>query len=126
MNTAPAGVFGADAAFHLQNPEYLSALPGERRLGDRMRERLVMAVTCPVATEFAAGRALLTLARRTRRVGVPMHAMQIIVRALQPDGRAKKGRRPARLPAGTRSRGAGRAQGARSASQHRRDRLPDA
>jgi membrane protein len=75
-------LFGADVAFYLQHPEYLYAMQGEPRLSNRMRERLALAVMHLVGAQFVRGQRPWTLYHLTRRLAVPMHAVEAVVRAL--------------------------------------------
>jgi membrane protein len=75
-------LFGADVAFYLQHPEYLYAMPGEPRLSNRMRERLALAVMQLVGGHFVRGEPPWTLYHLTRRLAVPMHSVEAVVRAL--------------------------------------------
>lgn len=75
-------LFGADVAFYLQHPEYLYAKPGEPRLSNRMRERLALAVMHLIGSHFVHGQTPWTLYRLTQRLGVPMHSVEGVVRAL--------------------------------------------
>ncbi len=79
-------LFGASMAFYLQHPAYVLAMPGEPRLSNRMRERLALAIMAGVAGHFAHGRAPWTLQALTERLGVPMHAVQVVVDALVAGG----------------------------------------
>jgi membrane protein len=76
-------LFGADISFYLQHPEYLYALPGEPRLSNRMRERLALAVMGHVVAHFVAGRPPWTLQQLTQRLGIPMHAVNVVLDALE-------------------------------------------
>jgi membrane protein len=94
-------LFGASIAFYLQHPAYLVAAPGEPRLSNRMRERLALAVASLVASSFAAGREAWTLQALTQRLGVPMHAVDVVLQALVRGGLLAPGAGdpPAYLPA---------------------------
>ena len=76
-------LFGADISFYLQHPEYLYAMPGEPRLSNRMRERLTLAVMSHIASHFVDGRPPLTLEQLTQRLGIPMHAVNVVLDALE-------------------------------------------
>ena len=79
-------LFGADISFYLQHPEYLYALPGEPRLSNRMRERLALAIAGLVASHFVHGRPPWTPQQLTQHLGVPMHAVDVVVDALAGSG----------------------------------------
>jgi len=79
-------LFGADISFYLQHPEYLYALPGEPRLSNRMRERLALAIAALIATHFVYGRAPWTAQRLTQHLGIPMHAVDVVLDALVGSG----------------------------------------
>ena len=79
-------LFGASVAFYAQHPEYLYAKGGEPRLSNRMRERLALSVMSLVAGRFAAGAGMPTMQDFTRLLGVPMHALQIVLDALEQRG----------------------------------------
>lgn len=76
-------LFGASVAFYVQHPEYLFAKGGEPRLSNRMRERLALAVMSLVAVRFVAGERMPSLAEFARLLGVPMHALQGVLDALE-------------------------------------------
>jgi membrane protein len=76
-------LFGASVAFYAQNPQYLLPLGGEPRLSNRMRERLALAVSGLVAAAYREGRPPLTLHDLTQRLGVPVHGVAVVVKALQ-------------------------------------------
>ena len=78
-------LFGASVAFYVQHPEYLYASGGEPRLSNRMRERLALAAMGMVAGRFLAGERMPSLDEFTRRFGVPMHALQTVLGALERD-----------------------------------------
>jgi membrane protein len=79
-------LFGADICFYLQHPEYLYALPGEPRLSNRMRERLALSVAALIAARFFEGRAPLTPQQLTQQLGIPMHAVDVVIDALAGSG----------------------------------------
>ncbi len=76
-------LFGASVAFYAQHPEYLYARSGEPRLSNRMRERLALSVMSLVAGRFLAGARMPSPAEFTRLLGVPMHALQTVLDALE-------------------------------------------
>ena len=79
-------LFGADISFYLQHPEYLYALPGEPRLSNRMRERLALTIAGLVASNFVYGRPPWTAQQLTQHLGVPMHAVDVVLDALAGSG----------------------------------------
>ncbi|BAN36243.1 Ribonuclease BN [Sulfuricella denitrificans skB26] len=76
-------LFGASVAFYVQHPEYLYAGGGEPRLSNRMRERVGLSVMSLVAGRFIAGERMPSLLEFTRLLGVPMHALEVILDALE-------------------------------------------
>jgi membrane protein len=94
-------LFGADISFYVQHPEYLYAMPGEPRLSNRMRERLGLAVMSHIASNFVEGRPPWTLQQLTQRLGIPMHAVNVVLDALEDSGLLTKSHDdpPAYLPA---------------------------
>src|SRR5262249_33919881 len=76
-------LLGADISFYFQHPEYLYAMPGEPRLSNRMRERLAVAVMSHIASHFVDGRPPWTLQQLTQRLGIPMHAVNGVLDALE-------------------------------------------
>ena len=76
-------LFGASVAFYAQHPEYLYASGGEPRLSNRMRERLALSAMNLVASRYLAGQRMPSLTELTRLLGVPMHALQTVLDALE-------------------------------------------
>ncbi|MEO8411615.1 MAG: YhjD/YihY/BrkB family envelope integrity protein, partial [Propionivibrio sp.] len=76
-------LFGASVAFYAQHPEYLYASGGEPRLSNRMRERLALSAMSLVTGRFVAGEPTPSLAEFTHLLGIPMHALQAILQALE-------------------------------------------
>jgi membrane protein len=76
-------LFGASVAFYVQHPEYLYARGGEPHLSNRLRERLALSVASMVADRFLAGERAPSLSDFTRLHGVPMHALQTVLDALE-------------------------------------------
>jgi membrane protein len=79
-------LFGADISFYIQHPESLYAIPGEPQLSNRMRERLTLAVMSQIGSHFAEGRPPWTLQQLTQRLGIPMHAVNAVLEALEHGG----------------------------------------
>ena len=79
-------LFGASVAFYAQHPEYLYATGGEPRLSNRMRERLALTVMSLVARDFAIGRTMTSKPELARRLGMPMHTLQVVLDALEEQG----------------------------------------
>jgi len=75
-------LFGASVAFYVQHPEYLYAEGGEPRLSNRMRERLALSVISLVACRFSAGERAPSLPEMGHQLGVPVHALQVVLDAL--------------------------------------------
>jgi membrane protein len=92
---------GASVSFYLQNPQYLYAAPGEPRLSNRMRERLAVAIMQLIGAHFVRGERPWTVDGLTRRLGVPMHPVDLILDALVQGGIVKQtgDDPPAYLPA---------------------------
>ena len=76
-------LFGASVAFYVQHPEYLYAGGGEPRLSNRMRERLALSAMSLVAGRFLAGEPAPSLSELIRLLGVPTHALQTVLAALE-------------------------------------------
>jgi membrane protein len=76
-------LFGGSVAFYAQHPEYLYTGGGEPRLSNRMRERLALSVMNLVAGRFLSGERMPTLPEFTRRLGMPMHALQLVLDVLE-------------------------------------------
>ena len=76
-------LFGASIAFYYQHPEYLLAEPGEPRLANRTRERLALGAMSIVAGNFLAGRLPPVTDELARQLGVPAHAVQVILDAVE-------------------------------------------
>ena len=76
-------LFGASVAFYVQHPEYLVAKGGEPRLSNRMRERLGLSVMSLIASRFVAGDRMPSLPEFARLLGVPMHALIVVLNALE-------------------------------------------
>ena len=76
-------LFGASVAFYAQHPEYLYASGGEPRLSNRVRERLALSLMSLVAGRFLAGERMPSLSEFTRLLGVPTHALQTVLDALE-------------------------------------------
>lgn len=79
-------LFGASVAFYVQHPEYLHARGGEPRLSNRMRERLALSVMSLVAERFTTGERMPSATALAHLLGVPMHALQIVLDALEDAG----------------------------------------
>lgn len=84
-------LFGASVAFYAQHPEYLYARGGEPRLSNRMRERLALSVMSLVTERFVAGERMPSASELTARLGVPVHALQIVLDALEHAGLVAQG-----------------------------------
>ena len=79
-------LLGASLSFYWQHPEYLVALPGEPRLSNRMRERVALIVLSLIARAHYEGAPPLSFAAIVQRLGVPMHAVDVVLAALQAGG----------------------------------------
>lgn len=80
-------MFGASEAFYVQHPEYLLSSAGESNLSDRMRERLALSLAVVVVTQrFIAGQTAPSLPELARERGLPQHALQAVMGALQDSG----------------------------------------
>lgn len=93
-------LFGADIAFYFQHPESLYATPGEPQLSSRMRERVTLVVMSHIASSFAEGRPPWTVQQLAQRLGIPMHAVAVVLGALEEGGLLTRTRDdpPAYLP----------------------------
>jgi membrane protein len=76
-------LFGASVAFYQQHPEYLVAEGGEPRLSNRMRERLALVIMSLIGGHYVAGRPAWTMRQLTQGLGVPMHAVDVVLAALE-------------------------------------------
>ncbi len=76
-------LFGASVAFYQQHPEYLVAEGGEPHLSNRMRERLTLVIMSLIAGHYVAGRPAWTVRQLTQALGVPMHAVDVVLGALE-------------------------------------------
>ena len=76
-------LFGASVAFYQQHPEYLVAEAGEPRLSNRMRERLALAIMSLIGAHYLTGRPAWTTRQLTQGLGVPMHAVDVVLKALK-------------------------------------------
>jgi membrane protein len=94
-------LFGASVAFYAQHPEYLYATGGEPRLSNRMRERLALSVMSLVVRDFGSGRRATSKPELARRLGMPMHTLQVVLDALESEGLVvcSAGEPPKYLPA---------------------------
>jgi membrane protein len=79
-------LLGASVAFYSQHPEYLVATGGEPRLSNRMRERLALLIMSRVASSYLKGEPAWSRERLTQTLGVPMHAVDVVVDALRQGG----------------------------------------
>jgi membrane protein len=76
-------LFGASVAFYRQHPEYVVPEGGEPRLSNRMRERLALVIMSLIGGHYLAGRPAWTMRQLTQALGVPMHAIDVMLAALQ-------------------------------------------
>ncbi|WP_291992379.1 YihY/virulence factor BrkB family protein [Candidatus Accumulibacter sp. ACC003] len=76
-------LFGASVAFYAQHPEYLYLGAGDRRLSNRMRERLALATMALVADRFVAGERTPSLSEFVRRLRMPSHVLQTVFEPLE-------------------------------------------
>jgi membrane protein len=76
-------LFGASVAFYVQHPEYLYLGAGEPRLSNRVRERLALSAMNLTAARFLAGEPAPSQEDFTRLLGVPSHALTVVLQALQ-------------------------------------------
>ncbi len=79
-------LFGASVAFYAQHPEYVIPRSGEPRLSNRMRERLALILMSDIAARYRHGQAPLSAPELARPLGIPMHAVDPILDALQAGG----------------------------------------
>lgn len=76
-------LFGASVAFYAQHPEYLYLGAGDRRLSNRMRERVALSTMALVAGRFVAGERTPSLSEFVRLLGMPSHLLQTVFEALE-------------------------------------------
>ena len=76
-------LFGASVAFYKQHPEYIVADAGEPLLSNRMRERLALVIMSRIAERHLGGCPAWTLRQLTQKLGVPMHAVQLVLESLE-------------------------------------------
>jgi len=79
-------LLGASVSFYSQHPEYLVAAGGDPRLSNRMRERLALLIMSRVASNYVQAGPAWSRERLTQTLGVPMHAVDVVVDALQKGG----------------------------------------
>jgi membrane protein len=79
-------LLGASIAFYSQYPQYLVLEQGEPRLSNRMRERVALVLMYLVGKSFQDGGPSWTFTRLTRQLGVPTHALQRVLDALEQGG----------------------------------------
>ena len=79
-------LLGASIAFYVQHPEYLTPQQGEPPLSNRMRERIALMLMYLVAKRYQEGGPACTLTSLAQRLGVPGHALQSVLVALERDG----------------------------------------
>lgn len=79
-------LIGASVAFYVQHPQYLIARGGEPALSIRMRERLALVIMRHIAMRHMAGDPPWNLQELTHTLGVPMHAVQAVLEALERGG----------------------------------------
>lgn len=92
---------GASIAFYHQHPEYRSLQRGILRLSGRVREKLALLVMHAVGENFYSERQPWTMGDLSRRLGVPVAAMELVIANLQAGGllAATNDDPPAYLPA---------------------------
>jgi len=79
-------LLGASIAFYVQHPEYLTLQAGEPGLSNRMRERVALMLMYLIAKRYQDGGPACTLSALAQRLGVPGHALQTALAALEQDG----------------------------------------
>ncbi len=79
-------LIGASIAFYSQHPEYLVLQQGEPRLSNRMRERVALMLMYLVGKTYQGGGPAWTFSSLTERIGVPSHALRMVLAALEQDG----------------------------------------
>ncbi len=79
-------LLGASIAFYRQHPEYLVLRGGEPRLSNRMRERVGFTAMYLIGKAYRDGGPRWTFAALTQRLGVPIHALEIVLAALRNRG----------------------------------------
>jgi membrane protein len=76
-------LLGSSIAFYRQHPEYLILRSGEPRLSNRMRERVGLMAMYLIAKAYRDATPPWTFPALTQRLGVPMHALEIVLRAMR-------------------------------------------
>jgi len=79
-------LLGSSIAFYHQHPEYIVLRPGEPRLSNRMRERLGLTAMYLIGKAYRDGTASYTFSALTQQLGVPMHSLEIVLRAMRERG----------------------------------------
>ncbi|MCW5621080.1 MAG: YihY family inner membrane protein [Burkholderiales bacterium] len=79
-------LLGASVAFYLQNPQYLVPEAGEPRLSNRMRERLAVLLMITIVRRHLNGDPPPTGEDLVQVLGVPAHAVEVVLDALQQGG----------------------------------------
>jgi len=79
-------LLGASIAFYRQHPEYIVPETGEPRLSNRMRERVALMTMYLIGRSYLRGEPPWTFAGLTQRLGVPLHALQTVLTAMQRAG----------------------------------------
>ena len=79
-------LFGANVAFYVQHPEYLSGDGNEPVLSNRMREQVALSIASLAAGHFLSGRRGPSLDDYTERLRVPGRTLAAIVNALEARG----------------------------------------
>ena len=77
---------GASVAFYHQHPEYLSYQISERRLSNRVKEKLALLVMGRISTNFYRGTPAWTLEGLAVEVNAPIEAVTVVLALLEGDG----------------------------------------
>ncbi|MBK7424014.1 MAG: YihY family inner membrane protein [Propionivibrio sp.] len=75
-------LLGASIAFYHQHPEYLILRSGEPRLSNRMRERVGVMAMFLIGKAYRDGPFPCSFESLIKRLGVPMHSLEIVLAAL--------------------------------------------
>jgi len=75
-------LLGASVSFYLQNRQYVVLAGGEPRLSNRMRERVGLLLMSLIAARHVRGQAPWTREDLVQALGVPAHAVDVVLDAL--------------------------------------------
>ena len=79
-------LLGAQVAFYVQYPQYLTRLPVELELSNRLRERLALHLMVLIAEHHMLGRRPWTLEGLVEHIGLPVQPVHKVLRLLEDAG----------------------------------------